>query len=127
MDGITDMEDGNKRLLNSGNLSEEMYKTTTKDQVLNERIRLGFIQRHINYQSYQSLRKPPNLKLTSFISPQPPTPLSATYPISQVNISLRHTDTILRGCSTFPSIMTDYTMSGKPQKTINSQLPYSTN
>jgi len=67
---------------------------------------------------------------TSFINPQPPTPLSATYPTTQMNIRLRHTDTTLRGCSTSPSIMTDYTMSGKPSSTLqktNSQLPYSTN
>ena len=81
--------------------------------------------------SYQSLGTAPNLKLTTFVNPQPPIPLSATYPTTQVNINLRHTDTTLTGCSISPSIMTDYTMSGKPsftlQKTINSQLPYSTN
>jgi len=55
---------------------------------------------------------------TSFVNPQPPTPLSATYPTTQVNIRLRHTDTTLRGCSTSTSIMTDYTMSGKPSSTL---------
>jgi len=30
MDGITDMEDANKRLLNSGNLSDEMYNNNNK-------------------------------------------------------------------------------------------------
>jgi len=30
MDGITDMEDANKRLLNSGNLSDEMYNKYKK-------------------------------------------------------------------------------------------------
>ena len=86
----------------------------------------------INFLDLSIIRKtPPNWKLTLFVNPQPPTPLSTTYPTTQVNINLQHTDTTLRGCSTTPSTMTDYTMSGKPpstlQKPTNSQLPYTTN
>ena len=78
-----------------------------------------------------TITKASQLEIDIFRKPTTTDTTSATYPTTQVNINLRHTDTRLRGCSTSPSIMTDYTMTGKPsstlQKTTNSQLPFSTN